>query len=113
MSCSGTPQWEAVQNRQPPTPHSIRVSGKPCMPSANYEPVLTRAVPQGINPRVLLLDLTAADTGGVGADVLRRAPVTYEETSNQEYDQVQIRSHVNTEHSATIDVQILEKAATR
>lgn len=50
--CSG---WKAVSNRQPPGPATLRVTGKCVFPRLGYRVKLVKAVPQGINPAILLL----------------------------------------------------------
>jgi hypothetical protein len=104
----GKTNWSAVQNRQPPGPWRLRVDGDPRMPTPQHKPVLTKAVPQGINPRILILDLKATPPTGGAPQVVTRVPVHYEERSNQEYDQVDIRSQVNTEPGALVSVEVVQ-----
>ena len=50
--CSG---WKAVLNIFPPGPGILRVTGKCLFPTHGYKVTLKVAVPQGINPAILLL----------------------------------------------------------
>lgn len=50
--CSG---WKAVFNNFPPGPGILRVTGKCRFPTYGYKVTLKVAVPQGINPAILLL----------------------------------------------------------
>jgi hypothetical protein len=109
MNCPDATRWVATQDRQPPTPHTLHVDGDPCMPSGHHVPRLTRAVPQGTNPRILVLDLEAVDTGKPGHAAFTRVEAKYQERSNEEYDQIQIRSSTSGEPDATIDVTVLHR----
>lgn len=103
-----TTNWSAVQNRQPPGPWNLRVDGDPKMPTPQHKPVLTKAVPQGINPRILILELNATPPTGSAPQVVTRVPVRFEERSKQEYDSVEIRSHVKSEPGATVSVEVVQ-----
>lgn len=50
-------EWDAWLDTMPPGPASVHVSGKAQCPSAGYALRVVRQVPQGINPRDLLLPL--------------------------------------------------------
>jgi hypothetical protein len=78
-----TQEWAAWENRMPQiggvTP-TLYVTGKVKVPGTQYKPVLTPAAPQGINPKILLLDLTIegqgeAEGGKTWRDVRYEAPV--------------------------------------
>jgi hypothetical protein len=51
--CGG---WRAVQNNMPPGPSSLYVTGHCTFPTHGYKVTLKEAVPQGINPVILLLN---------------------------------------------------------
>lgn len=61
-----TKDWAAWENRMPqigdvhPT---LYVTGKVKVPGTQYKPVLTPMAPQGINPKILLLELTVEGQG--------------------------------------------------
>lgn len=101
MNVHDSRDWSAKEgtdfaggNRQLTVLGEVQVGG------GNEEPVLTRATPQGINPTVLILDLSTRTTGDVGHDALLWLPARYEEAVEAgQYQQVEIRGH------ATVDVE--------
>jgi hypothetical protein len=71
-------------------PH-IEVSGQVETLATNFSPKLTEHVPQGINPRILLLDLTIVKTAEFGGQIVEFHKVTFEHpTSGHQYDEVDI-----------------------
>jgi len=61
--CSG---WKAVHHRFPLEPAVLRVIGKCLFPTHGYKVSLKMAVPQGINPAILLLNkIVTPPTGRV------------------------------------------------
>ncbi len=51
----------------------------------------TERIPQGINPRILLLDLTIVKTAEFGGQIVEYHKATYEHpTSGHQYDEVDI-----------------------
>jgi hypothetical protein len=103
-----TAHWNATQDRQPPTPHTLRVEGMPHMPSPGHTPVLTRAEPQGFNPRILVLTLTAMPPARPSSPAVTPVVARYEERSSREYELVQIRSFVPTEPDALLEIEVLQ-----
>jgi hypothetical protein len=59
--CGG---WRAVQDNMPPGPSRLHVTGKCTFPTHGYKVTLKEAVPQGINPRILLLQKTVRPPTG-------------------------------------------------
>jgi len=67
------------------------VNGEVQVTSTNQTPKLTVHVPQGINPRILLLDLSIVSSGGIGAPIVFYKSVHYTQaTSGRQYDEVDI-----------------------
>jgi hypothetical protein len=61
-----TKDWAAWENRMPQiggTGPTLYVTGKVKVPGTQYKPVLTPAAPQGINPKILLLNLSIEGQG--------------------------------------------------
>jgi hypothetical protein len=86
-----TSNWKAVEDRQPPGVR-LKVTGTVTTTRSNQEPRLTKAIPQGINPAILLLDLTITTTGEVGNDVMGKRQVEYrEEIKAGQYTSVEVR----------------------
>jgi hypothetical protein len=69
----------------------IIVSGQVEVSWSNLTPKLRKHVPQGINPRILLLDLTIVSSGGIGLPVVMYKSVQYTQpTSGNQYSEVDI-----------------------
>ncbi|GAB7046097.1 hypothetical protein [Catenuloplanes indicus] len=83
-------EWTAFFNRQPPGPFTLTVTGRLQMPTPGFKVTLSRANPQGINPRDLLLDLTITPPSGPVAQVVTEVEVVYEERTDTGYDTVTI-----------------------
>ncbi len=92
-------EWKAVQDLMPPGPFPLTVKGTCDMPTPGYRLSLERAVPQGINPAILILELVTTPPPGIVPQVVTPAHVEYREESDQEFTQVDIRS------VAVIDVE--------
>jgi hypothetical protein len=54
-AASNCKDWLAIEDDMPPGPSRLRVGGKCRFPTHGYKVTLKQAVPQGINPRILLL----------------------------------------------------------
>ncbi len=90
-SVPDTSNWKAVENRQPPGVR-LKVTGTVTTTRSNQEPRLTKAVPQGINPAILLLDLSIETSADVGSDVMGKRDVEYnEEIQAGQYTSIDIR----------------------
>jgi hypothetical protein len=90
-SVPDTSNWKAVEDRQPPGVR-LKVTGTVTTTRSNQEPQLTKAVPQGINPAMLLLDLSIETSGNVGSDVMGKRDVEYEEEIKAgQYTSIHIR----------------------
>lgn len=84
-----TRNWKAWLNLQPPGPATLIVVGEV---EADARPVLTKAVPQGLNPTILILDLTIEKTGDAGnAPTWREARYEESPVAQSQYSQVDIR----------------------
>jgi hypothetical protein len=62
--------WTAMANLRPPPPDSLVVRGQVQVPDPGYVGTLTPAVPQGINPAQLILDLKLRKLPGIWPQVL-------------------------------------------
>lgn len=83
--------WHAWVNAMPPGPQTLHISGSVAVPDGNKVVKLVRAVPQGFNPRILMLDLEMHDAkASLANDTLVR--VHYSERANvNSFDGVHIR----------------------
>ena len=82
----------------------ISVTGTVQTSNSSQEPELVEAVPQGINPAILLLDLKIS--GGTGATVMGVRDVKFEKSIEEnQYSQVTIRRESGDD--VTIDVEVI------
>jgi hypothetical protein len=71
--------------------YHIEVNGEVETLATNFSPRLAEHVPQGINPRILLLDLTIVKTAEFGGQIVEFHKVAFEhQTSGLQYDEVDI-----------------------
>jgi hypothetical protein len=71
--------------------YHLKVHGEVETSATNYSPKLTEHIPQGINPRILLLDLTIVKTAEVGGQVVAFRSADYDRPTNgHQYDEVDI-----------------------
>lgn len=83
--CGG---WKAVLNMMPPGPWILRVTGKCKFPRHGYKVTLKEAVPQGINPAILLLRKTVK--AGIGIMIPEVVPVVFTKKTKTKYTHVTI-----------------------
>ena len=86
-----TTDWKAWQDLQPgPGRPKLIVTGKVQTTNTNQTPHLAEKVPQGINPKILLLDLTITSSG-IGNDVLSWKGVRLEKNiQKDQYSSIEI-----------------------
>jgi len=82
--------WSAFVNRQPPGPAKLIVTGTCEFRSGGFTVELRRRVPQGINPRNLLLDKIVTPPSGPSTDAITQVEVRYEEETTAGFDSVTI-----------------------
>lgn len=93
MTCPDVSDFRAWINLQPPGPSKLIVIGKVVTNGGNFVPRLTERVPQGINPTILLLDLTIENTGGVGTTDVAPRDVRFEKAAGKgAYTSVEIHA---------------------
>jgi hypothetical protein len=97
--CSG---WKAVLNMMPPGPSILRVTGKCIFPKHGYKVTLKEAVPQGINPKILLLKKTVTPPTGIVIPTPQVVSVTFTKKTTFKYQKVTILPD-----GVTINVQIV------
>lgn len=101
MSIHGSKNWKAVESTDfSGGNRTLVVTGDVEVGASNEDPVLTEAVPQGINPRILILELATIADGNLGNDVLTWTCATLEKPIDEDqFSQVDIRDH------AVVDVE--------
>ena len=91
MASLNTRNWSATESSMPVGIVKLHVAGEVETPSVHELPALTRAVPQGFNPRILILNLSVEDTGDDGAKIVDFRRTRYEEECRpQQFSQVQV-----------------------
>lgn len=91
MPCPEMSDFSAWINLQPGSENKLIVVGKVTTFGGNMVPTLTEIVPQGINPSILLLELTIVDTGKPGTKDISPRPVRFEKPASKgQYSQVDI-----------------------
>lgn len=104
MSSLENKEWKAWINLMPPPPFQLIVTGKVRTTAGNKVPHLAEASPQGINPKILILDLTIVQQGDVGTTDFEFRDARFEKPAEKgQYTQVAIR--YGGEAVATIEVE--------
>ena len=70
--------WHAWVNAMPPGPPTIHVVGEVLVSNPGVIPLLNMIEPQGINPAILLLDLSLIQSTGMHPQVIVNKQVTFE-----------------------------------
>lgn len=101
MSIHGGRNWKAIESTDfSGNDRKLTVTGEVEVGTANQNPVLAEAIPQGINKMILILVLSTIEEGDVGADVLTWKTVKFEKPIDEgEYSQVDVRDQ------ALVDVE--------
>jgi hypothetical protein len=97
--CGG---WKAALDIMPPGTPTLRVTGKCVFPTHGYKVKLTKAVPQGINPKILLLRKTVTPPTGPVIQTPQTVKVSFTLKTKTRYTHVTILPEVT-----TIKVQIV------
>jgi len=97
--CSG---WKAILNMMPPGPSILKVTGKCIFPKHGFKVTLKEAVPQGINPAILLLKKTVKPPTGIVIPTPQVVTVTFTKKTTFKYQKVTILPD-----GVTINVQIV------
>jgi hypothetical protein len=82
--------WQAWQNSMPPGPSTINVVGTCTFPTRGYKAKLTKAVPQGINPVILMLKLTITKPTGPVIPIPQKVEVRFRANAPRKYTNVTI-----------------------
>ena len=93
VPCEGKPTrgWYAWNNRMPTGPGSFHVIGEVQVGNPGIVAILTPRVPQGINPKILLLDLHLRQRSGIWPQVVTWATARYDsEIPKPPYSEVQV-----------------------
>jgi hypothetical protein len=95
----------AVANLQPPGPHHLHVRARVEVPTPGYRAHLKVAVPQGINPAILILDVVITKLPGIWPQHVTDIDANYDDNHYAgHYKQVTVRYGRDTK---TANVQIV------
>jgi hypothetical protein len=92
MSAPNTRNWKAVEMPDfVGRIYRLTVTGEVEVSATNLTPKLDEHIPQGFNPRILLLDLTIVSAGGLGGPIMIYKPARYARpTTGDQYEEVDI-----------------------
>ncbi|HEV2157482.1 hypothetical protein [Bradyrhizobium sp.] len=83
--------FRAWIDRAPGAPPKLVMTGDVRVPTDGWQARLTKRTPQGINPKILILDVSADQPAGAAQEQITTIPLRYEESPPQdEYGQVMI-----------------------
>ena len=82
--------WKAWHDREPGGPATLHVTGKCEFPTGGYKVELKPVKPQGINPKIYILEKIVHPPTGPANDVVTNIEVHYTEKTNAHYDEVLI-----------------------
>ena len=85
--CTG---WQAWHDRMPPGPATLHVTGRCIFPKHGYKVTLKEAVPQGINPAILLLRKVVKPPVGPVIQTPQTVPVHFRKKTDFKYTHVTI-----------------------
>jgi len=77
--------WSATLHQD-----KLKVNGHITFPTPGYKVQLKKKVPQGINPKILLLEKTVEAPTGIEPDHVVTMPVSFEEHTTVHYHEVEI-----------------------
>ena len=83
-------EWTATLYSEEEGRNRLKVHGQCTFPTPGFKVHLRRKDPQGINPKVLLLDKTVIAPTGIEPEHVVTIPVSFEEHTNVHYDEVEV-----------------------
>ena len=86
-SCS---EWKAWHDSQPTGPATLHVTGKCTFPTGGYSVQLKPHVPQGINPKIYIMDKVVHVPTGNVTHIVSHVDVKYSEKTTTVYSEIYI-----------------------
>jgi hypothetical protein len=71
--------------------NTLHVTGTVTVPATGWTATLTEVVPQGTNPKILILEVKKEKPSGVSGDKVSHIPVRFDKSKSPYYGQVTIR----------------------
>ena len=90
MTTGNCKDWTAILDAMPPRKPRLRVNGKCTFPTPGYKVVLKPHHPQGINPRILLLDKVVTAPTGIEPQIVTTIEVSYQHETEVIFSNVEI-----------------------
>jgi hypothetical protein len=97
-------EFKAWLDKMPGANNTLHVTGKVTVPTTGFHVSLVEAVPQGINPKILILEVKKVRPTGAAGDVVTHVPVRYDRAHSPDYTDVTIRDDGN---DFTIPVEVV------
>ena len=83
--------WTAILDRMPPGAPRLTVEGYCTCPTGGFTASLAKAVPQGTNPMILILELSTTPPSGIANQMVTDYKATFHENPSPSYEKVEIR----------------------
>jgi len=83
-------EFKAWLDKMPGANNTLHVTGKVTVPTTGYHVSLVEAVPQGINPKILLLEVKKVKPSGPAGQMISHVPVRYDKPHSSDYTEVTI-----------------------
>ena len=98
-------EFKAWLDKMPGADNTLHVTGSVTVPTPGYTVWLVEAVPQGINPKILILEVKKVPPTGFVAQVITHVPVRYDKPRSPDYTDVTVRGDGE---EFTIPVEIVQ-----
>ena len=83
-------EFKAWIDKMPGANNTLHVTGKITVPTTGYHVSLVEAVPQGINPDILILEVKKVPPSGPAGQMIEHLPVRYDKPHSPDYSEVTI-----------------------
>ena len=105
MSNPDEKEFKAWLDKMPGANNTLHVTGTVTVPTTGWTVTLTEAVPQGINPKILILEVKKVKPYGVSGDMVSHIPVRFDKPHSPDYTEVTVRDDGG---DFTIPVEIVQ-----
>ena len=84
-------EFKAWIDKMPGSNNTLYVTGKVTVPTTGFHVSLVEAVPQGINPKILILEVKKVKPTGPAGDVVEHIPAEFKKPHSPDYTEVTVR----------------------
>lgn len=89
MPTAEAKNFSAWINKMPGSSYALHLKGTATAPTTGWAAKVTKTIPQGINPKYLLLDVEYVEPDGIVHETITEIPVEFtEDPAEQEYSHV-------------------------